>query len=659
MECQTANNTMWHDEVFFGVHYDFHARADDAQLCGELTAEHLRERWLRVRPDWVHCDCKGHPGYASWPTKVGSAAPGLKQDSLGIHREVTRELGIRLGVHYSGAWDARAIQLHPDWARRDEHGAPHPRLTCRTSGYELELMTPQLLEIVDRYEVDGFWVDGDNWASLPCWCQRCVAEFARRTGHARAPREAADPRWGEWLAFHRALFCEYVRRYTDAVHARKPGCLVCSSYMYGARQPDPQMSVPIDYLSGDLDFRWGAEHALLEARVYDARRKSWDLMAWMHTKPGEMGDHRPWMLKPLPHLCQELSEVIALGGAVMVYENPQRSGWLTGWHHDRIAQLAVFCRARQPFCFHTETVPQAAILHLADHFYRHNNILYQYEPACDPLEGALHALLQTHHSTDVLTEDAIAARLRQYPLAVIPELTGLSAALLADLTGYVRDGGHLFISGAHIARDYPRLTGATPAGDPVPAQNHLPVGDQAVPLHGAWQPVQPLPDTEVVACRLRQQEPGKDDTAQALITRRALGAGSVLAVHGPIFANYFHWPHPDLRALIGRLLDGLAIPWLARAENASPRLELVLRRNAGRLFVNLINRGPAIVLPPKRILIEELPPLVDIVLSIRRDSPPGRVSVAPTPQPLEHSWADGVLRVRVPRVDIHEVLIIE
>ncbi len=44
-------------------------------------------------------------------------------------------------------------------ARRD------PDITCRSSGYDDELMIPQMIELIDNYDVDGFWVDGENWAS--------------------------------------------------------------------------------------------------------------------------------------------------------------------------------------------------------------------------------------------------------------------------------------------------------------------------------------------------------------------------------------------------------------------------------------------------------------------------------------------------------------
>ena len=36
----------------------------------------------RVGPDYVQYDCKGHPGYAGYPSLVGTPSPGIVNDSL-------------------------------------------------------------------------------------------------------------------------------------------------------------------------------------------------------------------------------------------------------------------------------------------------------------------------------------------------------------------------------------------------------------------------------------------------------------------------------------------------------------------------------------------------------------------------------------------------
>ena len=284
--------------------------------------------------------------------------------------------------------------------------------------------------------------------------------------------------------------------------------------------------------------------------------------------------------------------------------------------------------------------------------------MYQYEPACEVIEGALHALLELHWSADILTEDAAQARLTQYPLLVIPELTRIPEHLLSLVRQHVEAGGHLIISGAHVAQEYGSLVGAEPAGEPLAKGVCLPVDGEAVPVGGLWQPVRALDGTDTIVTRLTHQEPGKDHTDQVLVTRRRLGRGSVLAIHGPIFGGFLNYPHPMLRRLIGNMLKMLPVEPLVKAQDASPRLEIVLRQRDQKLLVNLINRGPAIALPPKRILIEEIEPLRDIRLTIRRPTKPKAVSMVPEGK-IEWSYADGQVTVRVDELAIHGVIVVE
>ncbi|MEG0579688.1 MAG: hypothetical protein RR490_07215, partial [Niameybacter sp.] len=70
-------NNNWHDDVFLGLHFDIHATMEDVELGKCLTKEHLIQQFNKVKPDFVQCDCKGHPGVASYPTKVGLKAKGI------------------------------------------------------------------------------------------------------------------------------------------------------------------------------------------------------------------------------------------------------------------------------------------------------------------------------------------------------------------------------------------------------------------------------------------------------------------------------------------------------------------------------------------------------------------------------------------------------
>jgi hypothetical protein len=676
----------WHDSVFFGIHYDQHANAADTVLGMDLTYDHLRQRLEMVRPDWVQCDCKGHPGYTSWPTQVGTTAPGMQKDALAIYRAVTRDLGIPLGMHYSGVWDDRAIELHPEWAALQADGRPYGHATCPLSGYTAELMIPHMLEIISTYAVDGFWVDGENWASRICYCPRCKAEFTRRTGRRRLPLRPNQPGWSTWLAFQRDLFVEHVRAYTTAVHDRFPQVMICSNWMYTVRQPELP-AAGTDYLSGDFDHAWGANRAAVEGRLLDEQRrrsgKSWDLMAWGFCKSGEWTEDLPWMSKPAVHLCQEVSEVLALGGAVMVYQTPTRGGWLTGWHQETIAQVAGFCRERRDLSFGTDSIPQAAILHLKNHFYAHSDPLFNYGTAGRPLEGALHALLETGRSTDLLIEDTAPEALAAYPLVIVPEQTHLSRTLQDALYTYAKNGGAVFLSGAHLAQDCPGLAGVHPlapessiwsgplffrltdrltASEVEPQAMTVPFpASQAAP----WQPVVPLPGVETWACGLAGPEPTLYPASQALATFQRVGRGGILAVHGAVFESYYRCHYPMQRrwiaGLLQRLTSALSIPWLVEfappaSQTATARLEMVLRRINHQIVIHLINRGAGEMFAPNRVVLEELPAVEDVCLRVRCDSP-SSVSAPYEPADLTWEYADGYLTVHLSRVNIHNAVV--
>lgn len=653
----------WHDDAFFGIHYDLHANEHDTELGRELSVDHLVERLRRVQPDWIQCDCKGHAGYTSWPTKVGATSPGVVQDSMRMHREATRQLGIPLGMHYSGVWDTVAIEQHPEWGRVNERGEREPvgngspDSTCRHSDYDRDLMIPQMLELIDEYDVDGFWVDGENWAARPCWCDRCQQAFREQRGTPQIPTSPDDPGWDDWLAFHRQLFVDHVADYANAVHERKPSCTVVSNWMYTMRQPDA-VEAPVDYFSGDFDWRWGADRAAVEGRLLDGRGKSWDLMAWGFTKSGPIPDSAPWVLKSATQLSQETAEVVALGGAVMIYNTPQRTGWLTGWHQDTLAEVARFCRARKEICFKSSSRSEVAILHPKDHYYTVAGPLFEQRTANYAIEGALHAMLETQHSTDILTDDAVQRRgLDQYRLIVIPERTKLAPEIHQEVQTFAENGGHILLTGATAASDFPGLAGAAAAAPVVSTPVYLPAGNRTIGIDGPWQPVTPADGTDAWIHALRQQEQGKDATSQVIVTHRPVGDGSITTIHGSFFEHY-HGEHPPLaREFLESLLDRLGISWEVTVDGP-PALEVVTRTQGDQLAVNLINRGAGETLSPRRVMFEDLPPITNVGLSIQRDEPPRSVRLEPSADPVPWTYNNGELKITVPAVRIHDIVVV-
>ena len=641
----------WHEDVFFGLHYDLHPNMNDTELGRLTTYEHIKEELLKVRPDFVQYDCKGHPGVTGYPTKIGTASPGIVNDALKIWREVTRDLGIPLSVHYSGIWDDAVLREHPEWARIGSDGKPSTQHCSPISGYTEEFMIPQLLEVIDNYDVDGFWIDGENWASHPDYSDAAKERFTKETGIQEYPAKPGEPHWCEWADFHRGLFVEHVAKIAEAVHKRKPACLVCSNWMYSVRQPD-EVSVPVDYLSGDFSPSFGVERAMPEARFLDSRGKPWDLMAWSFFRTGD----ELWTMKTPAHLCQESAEVMANGGAVFIYNQPQRSGHLVGWHQDLFAEVARFCRARQPYCQYTKSVPQVALLHSQSHYYSHNRSLYDMAGANDPMEGALHALLECGYHVDILNDDALRERMNEYPLVVIPEQTGLPAELVKALESYVREGGRLLSTGAHIAADYGDFLGVE-ALEGERGLSYLPANGGVVTINGPWKNVKTT-SAESIAPLYSQQELHADAADIPAATVRQFGKGRVAGIYGPVFHSFYKAHYPRLRAFIADVMQTLDRPELIRLEGPAC-VAMSVRERDDRLLVQLVNRSASPSLDPKRHGVEHVPPVGPLSIRIPCKAKPERVYLAPDVSGLTWSWRDGAVHARVDSLHIHNVLVLE
>ncbi|HEX71723.1 MAG TPA: hypothetical protein ENN65_00190 [Candidatus Hydrogenedentes bacterium] len=641
----------WHEDAFFGLHYDLHPNATDTNLGAETTYEHIRAMLEKVMPDFVQYDCKGHPGYTGYPTKVGSPSPGIVNDALKIWREVTRDMGIPLSIHYSGVWDSRAIELHPEWARINERGNPDPNYTSRLSAYDDALLIPQLLEVVREYDIDGMWIDGENWASRPDWSDACKALFTERTGIAEIPLKRGDPHWHEWLAFHRDLFIEHVARYTEAVHKLKPACMVTSNWMYSVRQPE-EVAAPINWLSGDFDPSFGSERAMAEARFLSSRGMPWDLMAWSFLRTGDGG----WTMKTAAHLCQEVSPVLAQGGAVFIYNTPQRSGRLTEWHQELLAEVAQFCRARQQYSHKTQTVPQVAVLHSESSYYLHNDPLFNFGAANHAMEGAMFALLENGYSVDVINEATLLRVMNDYPMVVVPEAAHVPDTVKDALNDYVKRGGRLLLSGDFVAEQYGELAGVR-KDEREKHGGWLPAGNGAVTVTGAYQPTV-LEGAVALAPALYQQDPQLNQRDFAAATRHDYGAGRVVAVHGGVFRDYYQTRYPLLRRFIGDMAAALDAPGLARAHGPW-HVEMAARQKDGRLLIQLINRGVSGYLSPHRHIVENVPDAGPFTVTVPMAERPKRCYLAPDKFGLEWTWKDGMVTVNIGGLHIHNVLVVE
>lgn len=656
--------------AFLGLHFDLHPTEEDDSLGADVTEERVDRLLQRVRPDYVHYDCKGHPGYAGCPVSTGWSAPGIVHDSLAVWREATRKLGISLGIHYSGVVDHLAVRRHPEWARQDAEGQPDAEATSVFGPYADELMIPQLQEIVARYGLDSVWLDGECWGAKLDYSPAALAAWHEATGWDDAPAGREDSRWLQWKNFHRAAFENYLRHWTEALHRSFPKLQVASNWAYSTMSPKP-VAAGIDYISGDFDPMLSADRARTETRYLSNVGMPWELQAWGFDNAAGQEE----LLKSPSQLKQEAGVVLMHGGGFMMYFLPTRSGYINEEIEETAAEVAAFCRDRQRFSHRSVSVPQVALLHSSEsQFDRSDRVFTWWDTPLNELEGALHALLESHYSVDIVAEHMLENRLEEFALLVIPDAHALSDAFRRRVLAYVEGGGKLLLLGERCARLFGEALGAELLGEPQATNAQLvsPAGKVGCP--GLWQRVAAT-TAEIVAMRYEGDgvhgrhsylDTRSEGVSEAHLRHRSeeiaatvnrYGAGEVAAVYGPVADRYFHSHHPALRSWIRRLAERL-FPEPAVKTDAPSCVDLALRRTAkGELCIHLLNLANMPV-SNRRAYAEYVPPIGPIRLGILLDSRPSAVVWEPGCASVDWHWSDGKLEASVPKLDIHGALVI-
>ncbi|MCA9167466.1 MAG: hypothetical protein KDB23_07340 [Planctomycetales bacterium] len=631
-------------DSFLGVHFDFHAGPDCIEVGKQTTPAMIENIIELVHPDYLQIDCKGHPGYSSYPTRVGNPVPGFVGDPLRVWREVTARRGVSLYLHYSGVWDSKAIADHPEWAARDANGNGNPNATSFYSPYARELLIPQLRELATVYGVDGVWVDGECWASVPDYGDAALEAFRATTGIHDVPRGPGDAHWFEFLEFNREAFRKYLRNYIGQVKQTNPDFQMCSNWAFTDHMPEP-VSAAVDFLSGDYSPQDSVNSARLSGRLLVRQGKPWDLMAWsFSTQP----DYRQ---KTSEQLKREAAVVVALGGGFQAYFRQKRDGSIYDEQMPVMAEVARFCRERQTLCHHSLPVPQVALLFSTASHYREINGLFSRNN--QRIDGVLQALLENQHSVEVLTEHQLTGRMSQYPLIVVPEWTFLETSFKEQLRKYVSAGGSLLLIGPRSAALFADDLQATIDDGPTVTkplditfdERHVTLTDegQRVELHGNARAFATL----VINNDKAGQAPASSVTQ--------LGKGQIAATYFSFGRSYRQDQQVALRQVLQGLVDQL-FPEPLVTVTGSESVDVCVAQQGDKLLVNLVNTSG----PHRTVSVQDsIPAVGPLKVTVRLAKPPQQVTLEPQGESVVSEFMAGKLHLRVPEVAIHTVVVVE
>ncbi len=625
---------------------------------------------------------KGHSGYTTWNSSLQTQHTQLTQDMPKAFRDYTRQANTRLVLYFSGLLDGLAGVRHPDWRMQNLDGSDKAFLqdfknivahaNCPLSPFFDEWVSVQLRELIEAYDPDGIWVDGD-WAG-PCYCPRCQARFRADTGW-EAPwadlQKRTDFQATYQVTWNR-IEHEWRTRFRNFIKSLKPDCV----YSAGNVSPRREFAAPFDWRSGDF---FSPGFFLLN----DMSR----MMRWYGTLPTPYDayvcdtsfthgrQHVRSRTKTLDRMTQEAATVAAAGGAVGYWTYPLGNGaWVPSRMRKAIA-VRKFLKEREDLFIHSTSAQWTAIL------------------VSDPttptfgganVEGAHKAMAALHRSPDILDEAGITDRM-PYDLIVLPEQRILDAQTARHLDAFVRDGGKLLSTGGSIrSPELQAMLGVTKVGFGVWGDGHVklktcdePTGvdcswdqlecgagtEELYPLYLSWD--QFNPDLPILANnwpmhgQMDEEKPEPAGGPAAILRRH--GKGCIIHIATDIFSQYRSLGDPQILRWLREVMDALQ-PEPLCATDAPSWVDLSVRRAAdGRLLVHFVNQNPGrdvAKLGTDDTWVDEIPETGGFTVELRLTKKPNAVTWEPGHTKIETTHKAGLLKLKVPSFRIHGCLAI-
>lgn len=655
------------------IHLDFHTSPAIPDVGADFDPESFVATLRAARVGSVTVFAKCHHGYSYYPTAVGTPHPHLRRrDLLGEMLAACHAAGIRAPIYTTVTWDELAWATHPEWRQLAPGGQvagvvdsplkPGWKNLCMNTGYA-DYVVAQVEELLDRYPVDGLFVDIVRYIGAPCVCATCLDQM-RAQGV-----DPDDPAQLERFAL--AAERGFMDRLTGVVRARQSGAgLFYNSRLRLAADPrlgnrpeiDNFTHLEIESLPGGF---WGYDHFPLYVRHFQTYDR--DLLAMVgrfHTSWGDFGG-----LRNRAALEFECFQALAHGAGCSIGDQLHPRGRLDPAVYARIGEVYAEVERREPWCRDTEPLPEIGVLLTSGGPGQPADLM----SASDV--GVLHALEQLKHQFQLIDADG---DLSPYAVVVLPDAAVLDAALAARLRDYVAAGGSLLISGES---GLDRASGTFYLADLMGVEylGAAPYAPDYLVPDPSWDA---LPGEVAPVCELRGVRLAARDGATVLaragapyfnrdwrhfcshlytpldrVTDDAMVVqhGRAITIARPLFREYAETARVAHRQVIGACLRRLLPAPRVGAHNLPSTAIVTVRRQGADLIAHLLH-----YVPQRRgrqlDSVEDVLPLHEVALSIRTERRPQAVRLVPEGQTVEASWSDGYARFVVPHVAGYQIV---
>lgn len=668
------------DLIHVGIDFHWHSWENAGNGFDEKEFTSVMSS-LKTRFVYITAKCAN--GWSYYPTKFGIPHPKLKRDFLGERIEILKRLGYTVIAYYCIGLEGAILQQHPDWEQlgwnEPQRDIPDDRdgRADLESPYLNTVALPQIREIIERYQVDGFWLDifhPDNGNIN-------YSMHGRQSFETRMKRPLLlpdeDPDYpGTWQYF-RERGSEIRKTIRDAIKSVSPECLLAINYAYSWREPYHDLS-DVDYLSADPckptvgnSFETG-----FFARYAAQTGMDSDIHTTSHTVWGD------WDSKDLPFMQREAVISIANGSKFMLWDYHQPDGSVGEACGRKFREIEKFIQARENSFREGDITGDIVILSTIasyedqkPYIFRDKEV-YAHEKRHVPsddvnsTQGASYLLQYSGRSFILANEDNLARRITDAKLIILPKQTVIPQETAKLLEKFVRNGGALILVGA-MPENIAAWTGMK-SETPFPLKLSyfkLPgKDDETICCLGDFAPVSDESGSaETVVSYYKPEyyddvvKDGKEyyrgfspagKISQPGALKKRIGKGTVILCGGNLFQGYLELPSIQLIRMMDHLLEQCNY---APRINIEPELglEVIERVSSGKHIIHIINLLESNNFPA---MASYLPPVKDVKITFFPERKPEKILLVPDGTTLEYSWRDNKIEFSLPVVEIHKAV---
>ena len=652
---------------FRQVHLDFHTSELIEGIGEKFDPREFAQTLKEACVDSITCFARCHHGMIYYDTDFPGRHPYLTRNLLKEQIEACHEVGIKVPIYITVGWDEFVAKNHPEWLERDQEGKPNGsgplkpgwKNMCFNTPY-LDYVEKQTIDVLETFgkDVDGLFFDIIFQGS--CCCNYCL------DGMKEA--ELDPTKEEDRIVFATRVNNNLKNRLTKTIREYNQECTI----FYNAGHVSPETRETLDaYTHLELESLpsggWGYDHFPITARY--ARNLGQEYLAMT----GKF--HKSWAdfggFKNQPALEYECFTGLALGAKSSIGDQLHPNGAINKATYQLIGSVYSQVKEKEPWCDDVTAVTEIGVI-------TPDIIPGIHERLHPAIKGVSRMLAEAHYQFDILDEKM---DFDKYKVLILPDVITLEETLQKKLENFMAKGGKVILSyksGMDPAESrftlkemgvaYVQEAAYTPdyclAGEQI--QDGLLDTEYVMYEQGLW--VQPLQGTESLASIYNpyfnrsyqhfcshNQTPVEKDSGYPAITRN----GNAVYFSHPVFSMY---SNHGLRAYKQMFLNTLQLllPEKLVQTNAPTTAQIYVNDQAAenRYIVHVLH-----YIPERRYgsvdTIEDVIPLYQIPLAVRMEEKPASVTLQPSNEKLEFTYTDGYVNVVVPKVNGHEMVVID